>query len=215
MQHRNWFFEPLRMFGYDLIVIDNPTVFETYSDKGASKSGAAHYDVMSWRALSEMPVGHLARANGVVAMWATPPNLKLSLDLMEKWGALFKTELVWNKVTAAGKRRMGTGYRARGYHESILIGVFGDEYQYHDAFTGAFDGVAREHSRKPVEAYEMLRAATPGAFRCDIFSREIHEGFDGWGNESGKFNLVDAPRKAVKPVEIAPAPLFDMLGAAA
>jgi N6-adenosine-specific RNA methylase IME4 len=52
----------------------------------------------------------------------------------------------------------------------------------------SFDGVAREHSRKPVAFYEIVAKHTPGADRCDRFSRETRDGFAGWGNEHGKFD---------------------------
>jgi N6-adenosine-specific RNA methylase IME4 len=52
----------------------------------------------------------------------------------------------------------------------------------------SFDCVAREHSRKPVEFYELVTKHTPSAARCDLFSRETRDGFVGWGNEHGKFD---------------------------
>lgn len=209
-----FFFDPLPMFGFDLIAIDPPTDFALYSQKGNKKSASAQYDIMSWEELAAMPVGHLARCNAVVALWACPPTLKKSFALLDAWGAEFKTEMVWNKVTRKGKRRMGTGYRARGFHESILIGVFGNEYQNHKAFDGAFEGVARGHSQKPKEFYRMMKDRTPNAYRCDIFSRETHDGFVGWGREVRKFDNGPVP-VAPKIAPIASAPLFDMLESAA
>lgn len=179
----SWFFEPLNPFGYDVVVVDPPTTFDLYSDKGSEKSAGAHYDLMSWDELERLPVGHLARANAVLLLWACAPTLPKSLRLMEAWGARYKTELVWRKVTRSGKPRMGTGYRARTMHESVLVGVFGDERQIHDAFPSVFDGVARAHSQKPIEFYKMVQFKTAGMDRCDLFARERHSGFDGWGNE--------------------------------
>lgn len=93
-------------------------------------------------------------------------------------------------MTASGASRWGPGYRARSLHESILVGVFGTESQIHDAFPSLFDGIAREHSRKPDEFYAMVAAKTPRLMRCDLFSRETRAGFDGWGDELGKFDVV-------------------------
>jgi N6-adenosine-specific RNA methylase IME4 len=39
-----------------------------------------------------------------------------------------------------------------------------------------------KHSEKPPKFYQMLRAWTPKP-RIDIFARQRHYGFDGWGNE--------------------------------
>jgi N6-adenosine-specific RNA methylase IME4 len=187
-----WPFDPLPVFGFDVVVIDPPTVFETYSGKGQAKSGGGHYETMSWDDIGAMPFGHLCRANGIVLLWACPPTLELSFALLKRMGAKYKTELVWRKLTKTGKPRRGTGYRAANYHESVLLGVFGDECQTHAQFPSMFDGIAREHSRKPDEFYSMVERLTPRAFRCDLFSRETRPGFAGWGLEHGKFDAVAA-----------------------
>lgn len=187
-----WPFQGLNPFSYNVIVCDPPTTFDLYSEKGNAKSAGAQYDLMSWPELEALPVGHLAQANAVLLLWACAPTMPKSLKLMERWGAMYKTELVWRKVTRNGKPRMGPGYRARTMHESVLVGVFGNESQIHDAFPSLFDGVARAHSQKPKEFYEMVMRKTQGAYRCDLFSRETHPGFTAWGNEVGKLDQVAA-----------------------
>lgn len=187
-----WPFGNLQMFGYDVIVADPPTEFELYSEAGNTKSAGAQYDLMSWEELAAMPVGHLARANAILLLWACPPTLHKSFELLNAWGALYKTELVWDKRTKNGKRRIGTGYRARGMHESLLLGVFSDGRQIHKPFPGVFEGEAREHSRKPDSFYELVIDRTPGLARCDLFAREFRSGFDTWGKESAKFDKAAA-----------------------
>ena len=77
----------------------------------------------------------------------------------------------------------------RTCHELVLLASFGGR-QRHKAFPSIFDGLAREHSRKPDEFYRMVVERTPDQERCDLFSRETRQGFDGWGQEHGKFDLV-------------------------
>jgi N6-adenosine-specific RNA methylase IME4 len=50
-----------------------------------------------------------------------------------------------------------------------------------------------EHSRKPDEFYKIIIDKTPGQTRCDLFSRQTRPGFDGWGNEAGKFDAPAPP----------------------
>jgi N6-adenosine-specific RNA methylase IME4 len=87
------------------------------------------------------------------------------------------------------KVRVGTGYRVRCCHEPVLPAIFGGRQQ-HKAFPSIFDGLAREHSRKPDEFYRLVLNRTPGLDRCDLFSRETKPGFNGWGDEHGKFDDV-------------------------
>jgi hypothetical protein len=51
-----------------------------------------------------------------------------------------------------------------------------------------FDGIAREHSRKPEEFYQMITERAPDLRRVDVFAREKREGWDAWGDEVEKFS---------------------------
>jgi N6-adenosine-specific RNA methylase IME4 len=43
----------------------------------------------------------------------------------------------------------------------------------------------------PSEFYELIARHTPTAVRrADLFSRETRLGFEGWGNEHGKFDAA-------------------------
>ena len=82
---------------------------------------------------------------------------------------------------------MGTGYRVRTMHEPILVCTVGNPR--HLPFPSFFNGLAREHSRKPDEFCDLIVKHTPHAVRrADLFSRETRGGFDGWGDQLGKFD---------------------------
>mgnify|MGYP001612675063 CR=1 FL=1 len=185
----NWPFEPLSHFGFDVIVADPPWLFELYSEEGEEKSAAAHYSLMSIDKIKALPVGHLARADCLLLLWTTGWAMATgqAQAVSVAWGFKPITEIVWRKTTTAGKVRMGPGYRARTMHEPILLCTLGKPI--HKPFPSLFDGVAREHSRKPEEFYDMVLRCTENALRrADLFSRATHDGFSGWGNEHGKFD---------------------------
>jgi N6-adenosine-specific RNA methylase IME4 len=184
-----WPFDPLRPLSYEVIVADPPWPFDLYSNRGNHKSAAAQYSLMSIEEIAALPVGGLAQRDCLLLMWITAPRLIGCLAVMEAWGFAYKTNIVWRKTTPAGKVRMGTGYWARSMHESVLIGTLGKPGKF-SAFPSVFDGVAREHSRKPDEFYALVNKHTSGLRRADLFSRESRLGFDGWGNESTKFDEV-------------------------
>lgn len=178
-------FDPLVAYSYDLIVIDPPWPFKTWSPAGEGKSASQHYHLMTLAEIEALPVRDLLKANAVVLLWTTGAMLAQAVMVMEAWGVTFKTELAWRKITRNGKVRMGCGYWARSMHEPILLGTVGKPPKI--TLPSCFDGLAREHSRKPDEFYEMITTKTPGLRRADVFAREKREGWDAWGDEVGKF----------------------------
>jgi N6-adenosine-specific RNA methylase IME4 len=184
-----WQFDDLQMFGSDVVVADPPWDFQNYSDAGTLKGADPHYSVMTLDAIKALRVGELARSACLLLLWATECMRPQAHAVMSAWGFEYKTAIIWRKVTRNGKPRIGTGYRARTMHEPVLIGTIGNPKQS-AAFPSIFDGVAREHSRKPDEFYELVIKHTPRADRCDLFSRQTREGFAGWGNERGKFDTM-------------------------
>jgi N6-adenosine-specific RNA methylase IME4 len=192
-----WPFGNLKMFGYDVLAIDPPTRFELRNEAtGAKKGAAAQYDLMTWEEIAALPIGHLARPNALLLLWACAPTLRKSMALLDAWGATYITEIVWRKVTVNGKVRMGPGYRGRTMHEPILMASFAKEFQDHAPFPSIFDGVARQHSRKPEEFYALVEKVYPHAWRADIFSRQRRPGWDNWGNEATKFNNEESSDEA-------------------
>lgn len=185
-----WPFGDLPPLSYDLIVCDPPWPFDAYSNKGNHKSAAAHYDLMSIDDIVALPVANLAQRDCLMLMWVTAPRLVESLRVMAAWGFTYKSNIVWRKTTPAGKVRMGTGYWARTMHESVLIGTMGKPGKF-SAFPSLFDGIAREHSRKPEEFYALVNKHTDGLRRADLFARQSRTGFDAWGNEATKFDAEE------------------------
>ena len=167
-------------------MIDPPWPFKTWSQAGEGKSPSAHYRVMMLAEIMALSVRGLLKDNAVVLLWATGAMLAQAIAVMQAWGITYKTELAWRKVTRTGKVRMGCGFWARTMHEPILLGTVGKPGKF--TMPSCFDGIAREHSRKPDEFYHMITDRTPGLRRADLFAREKREGWDGWGDEVGKFS---------------------------
>jgi N6-adenosine-specific RNA methylase IME4 len=55
--------------------------------------------------------------------------------------------------------------------QPVLLATLGGR-QSHNAFPSIFDGLAREHSRKPAEVCMMVVERAPDQDRCDLFGRE-------------------------------------------
>ncbi len=184
------------MFSFDLVVCDPPWPFETYSEKGASKSPGAHYSTMSFDQIETLRVGDLLRPGGCLFLWCTWPLIERQAAIMRKWGVTPKTGGAWAKRTASGKLRWGTGYLLRSVCEPFLIGTLENAGIRGSSIPNLIetlddamlDGIAREHSRKPDEAYAMLEKLVPNGRRADIFARQTRPGWEAWGNEVSKFD---------------------------
>lgn len=187
------YFHNLIPVSYDVIVVDPPWQFMTWSDTNQIKLASNHYDLMQIEDILKLPVNRLAQRDCMLFLWATAPMLPQAMKCLEAWDFTYKTMMVWRKVTKHGKIRMGLGFWVRSMHELILIATIGHPKK-HSAFPSIFDGIAREHSRKPDEFYALVEKHAAGIRRVDIFSRQTRPGWDAFGNEVGKFDEVPLPQ---------------------
>lgn len=193
--------------GFGLIMADPAWRYDLRSEKGEGKAPQSQYDCMSLGAIAALPVEALAGEDCILWLWAVNPMLPEALLVMGAWGFKFKTAGTWAKRTRkAGKDAFGTGYILRGSNEPFLIGTRGSPRigsksvrstvaTFHGlmdtdwpAANITIDAVAREHSRKPDEAFEAAEALAPDVRRLELFSRQSRPGWSTWGNEAGKFD---------------------------
>lgn len=190
----------LPLFAYDVVVIDPPWPWAAYSDKGLEKSPEAQYATMSLDDIAKLRVGDLLAPAGVIVMWATWPLIERQAQIMRGWGIPVVTGGVWAKRTINDKLRWGTGYVLRSVCEPFLVGRLegaaiakGKVPNLVETLEeAALDGLAREHSRKPEEFYQLVETLVPNGRRADIFSRQRRAGWDSFGNEADKFAQVAA-----------------------
>ena len=173
--------------GFDLIMADPPWTFATYSDKGLRKSAQNHYACTPLEWIRSLPVGALAADDCLLWLWATNPMLPQALDVMAAWGFTYKTGGHWSKRNpATGKLSFGTGYILRCAGEPFLIGTRGSP-KITRSTRSVIEGRAREHSRKPDEAFSAAERLMPHARRIELFSRQHRPGWTVWGNQTDKF----------------------------
>ncbi|SMX27276.1 hypothetical protein TRP8649_01379 [Pelagimonas phthalicica] len=201
-------FNAMRPFGgFNLIMADPAWHYTMFSEKGEAKAPQAHYDTMSLDDIKAMPVQALAAQDCLLWLWATNPLLPEALGVMDAWGFTFKTAGTWVKRTKHGKDAFGTGYIYRSSNEPILIGTRGapkttrgvrsTTASYSDccpaevpASSITIEAIAREHSRKPDEAFQAAEKLMPDAKRIELFSRQKRNGWAVWGNEVEKFDAA-------------------------
>lgn len=181
-------FHTLDYRAYSVIVDDPPWAFKLWSDKNLVKSAAGKYAVTSTDHICSFPVRTLAADDSMLLLWTSAPMLFDARAVADAWGfPKYVSRTSWRKTYQSGAQAMGCGYWVRTMHEDVLIFTRGKP-RLTKAMPSLFDGVRREHSRKPTEFYQLVRERTPDMRRADLFSRGTHEGFDGWGWEHGKFD---------------------------
>jgi N6-adenosine-specific RNA methylase IME4 len=189
MQH--WPFGELRPGGYNLLVVDPPWPWQTYSSKGAKKSPSAHYRTMTLEEIAALPVLELASWPCLLLCWGTVPLMNRQIEIVRHWGFKYQSAVMWHKVHPSGKTAMGTGHRVRSMVEPCFVATFGKPK--HKAFPGLFQGIRRAHSQKPESFYELVDLHCPRLTRrADLFARQTRPGYDGFGDELHKFDQVAA-----------------------
>lgn len=215
-----WMFGDIPPLSADFIWADPPWRFEVYSDLGIEKSAQAQYDCMTVEEIASMPVGHLARADCWLWLWATHPMIHQALHVMERWGFKFVTSGVWVKrgvdtPKRRGKLAFGTGYVLRCASEPFLIGKIGKPPYFSKSIRTVIEAPRRQHSRKPEKAFEVAETFSGNVDRIELFARKSRAGWRTWGNQSTLFDAGDpATMKRPMPLreqaEPEPMPLFQL-----
>ncbi len=183
-----WPFGNLQMFGYGAILLDPAWSYKMYSEKGYDKSPEAHYETMSDQDILDLPVGHLASDDCVLALWCVWPKLPLAVACVSRWGFKHLTGGSWVKTTKDGTRlRIGTGYTMRSACEPFIIARNGSNQARLTDVPNVIFATPREHSRKPDEMRHIVERMSPNRRRVDLFARTPWPGNDVWGNEITKF----------------------------
>jgi N6-adenosine-specific RNA methylase IME4 len=201
---------------YEFGMVDPPWPTKMRSPKGESKSSAAQYGSMAFEEICALPVDRIMAKTSVLMLWCTWPMVLYGGDpdlryldhnaarsrvgeVVKSWGYRYVSGGAWFKRTVTGKPSFGPGYRVRTSCEPFFLCIKGNpstvaarrmRNAIESIVDNAFDGLRREHSRKPEEAYQWCEQYLPGARRVELFSRTTRPGWDTWGYEAGKFDPV-------------------------
>lgn len=131
----------------------------------------------------------MAPRNCVLFLWRLSSMQPEALALIESWGFVVKSELVWEKVTKHGKPHFGNGHYVRAAHETCLIATRGRVQVKHHSQRSRFSARVGRHSEKPDEFYRIVERLVPGP-RLELFARRERPGWVCLGNQLPKLRLV-------------------------
>ncbi len=163
-----------------VLVADPPWRF---SDRlpGNGRGAAKHYSTLSQVDILRFPLPPLAR-DAVLFLWRVSSMQAEALDVARVWGFTVKTELVWRKQTATGKRHFGMGRIVRAEHETCLVATRGRITPKVRTVRSTFRAPVGRHSEKPERFYELVEELFDGPY-VELFARRQRRGWTCMGDE--------------------------------
>lgn len=166
---------------YNIIYADPPW---SYNDKNCNGS-VQDYDTLEIEDIKNLPVSEITHDNAVLFLWATYPLLKEALEVMESWGFSYKgIAFQWVKLNRKnGEPFYGLGRWTRGNTEPCLLATKGKPKRQSSDVFQLIRAPIQGHSAKPNVVREKIVKLMGPLPRIELFSRDIVDGWDAWGDE--------------------------------
>jgi N6-adenosine-specific RNA methylase IME4 len=173
---------------FGTILCDPPWQFQNRTGKVAPEhKRLSRYGTLKLEEIMKLPVSRVAAEVSHLYLWCPNALLPEGLAVMQAWGFLYKSNLVWHKIRKdGGSDGRGVGFYFRNVTELILFGVRGKNARTLRPGRTQVNYLAsrkREHSRKPDEQYKLIEACSRGPF-LELFARGERKGWTSWGNEA-------------------------------
>lgn len=174
---------------YRTVVIDFPWPLKVGGSvpeamQGSALKSALPYSHMNIRDIFEFPINEYADKDCLLFLWATcgkasdgTPILQHAFEILEDWDFSYHCLLTWHKTNP-----YSFWSPLKWATEHVLFAYRGEFPKVYAKMSNLISAPTKKHSQKPPLFYQLLRNWTPTP-RIDLFAREAHEGFDGWGNE--------------------------------
>lgn len=174
---------------YNIIYADPPWQYKVWSkDTGLGRSAESHYKTMSKKEIQEMgeTIEKISEKDCVLFLWVTYPCLLEGLELITKWGFLYKTcGFSWIKLNKKSETPFtGMGYYTRANNEICLLATKGQPLKRKSrAVKQIVMTKIEEHSKKPAVVRDRIVELFGDIPRIELFARQYADGWDCWGNE--------------------------------
>ncbi len=172
---------PIPQGKFRTIVIDPPWPVEKILREERPNQYDFDYPTMSIEEIKAFPLPEMAFEDGThIYLWTTQKYLPIAFEVFKAWGVSYECLLTWIKNVGF------TPFSWMYSTEHCLFGRIGSLPLLKMGKRLDFTGKVREHSRKPINFYDLVAEVSPEP-RIDIFSREKKEGFLGYGDQTERF----------------------------
>ncbi|TAM77514.1 S-adenosylmethionine-binding protein [bacterium] len=171
---------------FGTIYADPPWRFSNRTGKMAPEHRRlSRYSTMTLKGIMELPVAQVALPESHLYLWVPNALIKEGLEVMERWGFTYKTNLVWYKIRKDnGPDGRGVGFYFRNVTELVLFGIRGRIRTLRPGRTqvNLIGTRKRRHSQKPDEMWEIIERCSHGP-RLELFARHYRRGWSQWGDQ--------------------------------
>jgi N6-adenosine-specific RNA methylase IME4 len=160
---------------FDLVSADPPWQMGNLASSGSPEQ---HYPTMTTTEIAELKIP--AADNAILFMWVVSSLLPDALKVIEAWGFVPKSTMVWVKPS------IGPGNYVRNRHELLIIATRGNRPlpEPKHRVDSVVEAPRGRHSEKPKVFYELIERMYPHATRLELFARgKQRPGWTFWGNE--------------------------------
>ncbi|MDD3118723.1 MAG: MT-A70 family methyltransferase [Victivallales bacterium] len=175
------------------ILADPPWQFQNRTGKVAPEHKRLNrYATLKLADICSIPVGAITAEQAHLYLWVPNALLLDGLEVMKAWGFSYKTNLIWHKVRKdGGPDGRGVGFYFRNTTEIILFGVKGSmrTLPAGRSQVNIIRSQKQEHSRKPVEQYEIIESCSPPDY-LELFGRGKRNGWSVWGNQAEEYEIT-------------------------
>lgn len=165
---------------YAVIVADPGWPFD---DKlpDETRGAVKNYRTMALSEIKHFPLPELL-PDCTLFLWRVSSMQFEALAVIQAWGFILKSEIVWIKKTKYGNRWFGMGRTVRNEHETCLIATRGHPLTLDRSIRSTFEAPVGRHSEKPDEFYSIVERLRAGPY-IELFARKHREGWDSVGDE--------------------------------
>ena len=167
---------------YGIIYADPPWRYQMSRGSGVAEN---HYPTMSLVEICTLPIADIAAKDCVLFLWATFPQLKEALRVIDPWGFRYKTlAFLWLKQNRkADTWFYGMGFWTRSNAEVCLLATRGHPKRQSTRIHQFVISHIEEHSKKPAVVRDKIVQLVGDLPRVELFARQKTPGWDVWGNE--------------------------------
>ena len=180
--------QELKIFhgSFRTVLVDPPWRFQHRTGKVSPEHGRLkRYNTMTLNEIANTPVGDFAADKAHLYLCVPNSMILEGLYVMDRWGFVYKTNLVWYKIRKdGGPDGRGMGFYFRNVTEIVLFGTKGGLRTLAPGRTQTNIIVSRKtgHSRKPDDLYRIIESCSPGP-HLELFARRLRPGWVQFGDQ--------------------------------